>query len=208
MEAELSKLRDGKVTFSEFARGTRDDWRSLAAFLMRRYSLPAAVELRDVEQELLASCWRAVGRWEPERGVALKRYVVWNAIRATQHWLDRQRSAGLGRRRQRGEALPSRHALTFTELGESSSEAFGMEAQSQAEAAVELSEVRARALNVAAPAERPFVAALFVSGSPEQAAEAVYSDPDLRRELRLDSARVACRLARQALERVKEAVNT
>ena len=112
LEAELAKLHRGRSSFDEFARATRGDWRRLAGYLRRRWQVPAAVEVEDVEQELLIAAWRAVDAWNPARGVTLRSYVVWTAATDAKKFLHRQRAA-----LRRDDGAASRHDLAMSFVG-------------------------------------------------------------------------------------------
>lgn len=88
-EEQLLCLRRGQMTFDEFWRETRGDWKRLSESLARKWSVPA-VEPSDVEQVMLIGCWHALSKWRPRRGVTLKDYAVFQAIDAAKKMLRGQ----------------------------------------------------------------------------------------------------------------------
>lgn len=114
MNEALNQLRDGMITFDDFARCTANDWNKLAGkmYVGWRRKLPVGVELNDLRQEMLVQAWIAATRtFEPERGVPLKSYVVFTACSKTLRWIHKQRGA-----KRRDDSAPSRHPLSFAEI--------------------------------------------------------------------------------------------
>lgn len=113
MKVELEALRDGRVSFDAFFAQTVPEWRRLAKYLLARWPVPDAVDVEDVVQELAVAAWQFVGRYDPERGTPLQRYVVYNAVDKAKKWMHQQRAAY-----RRDDRSPSRHALNATSLDE------------------------------------------------------------------------------------------
>ena len=111
MEGGLESVRNGG-SFDRFAKSTRSDWKRIAGYLWRRWSLPDGVEVEDVEQELLLHAWQAIRRWEDGRGPTLRSFVVWSSITGTKKWMHAQRSA-----LRRDDRAPSRFPVSMSRLG-------------------------------------------------------------------------------------------
>lgn len=111
VQRELECLRSGELDFSGFARATRLEWYRLAAYLMRRWQAPAAVDLDDLVQELLTAAWTFAPKWKANRGIDIQRYVTWNATDKAKKWLHRQREA-----HKREDKARSRHPLCMSGL--------------------------------------------------------------------------------------------
>lgn len=111
MKVELEALRAGRVSFDGFFIQTRHEWRRLAKYLLSRWPVPDGVELDDVMQELAVAAWQFVGKYDPERGTALQRYVVYNAVDKAKKWLHKQRDAY-----RRDDRSPGRFAVSESKL--------------------------------------------------------------------------------------------
>ncbi len=184
--AQLRQLKDGRITFDEFYRRTRADWRRMAAKLHRAWSLPVAVSVEDVAQEMLAHAYSAVGKWDPNRGNPLHVHVVWSAHAETKKWLHTQRKS-----LRRSGATPSRFPVHLSgmrldlddELGPDG--ALDLLASSPAEQEENLlrrEEVVERAFELEDPVLRTWV----LSGGDElEAAREVYGDWQRRLEREL-----------------------
>ena len=95
--------RTNEYTFEEFLADTRADWGRIAKWLSGKWSLPRAVEVDDVRQELLLHAWRAMQTGDVQQS-SFRAYVFWMAISGTKRWLNGQRSA-----LRRSDRSPSRH---------------------------------------------------------------------------------------------------
>ncbi len=180
------RLARGEQTFDQFARETMADWDRIAAYLMRRWRVPQAVEQTDVLNELLMQAWLHVRKFDPARGLSPERYVIYSAISRTKRWMHRQRRA-------RGCRDESRHELTFAELGIAEDLRTcepGQEAVVERELELDRLIVECDSLR-----ERILVTAVWHLGDAREAANAVYSDPELRQACRFDSRREAARAA-------------
>lgn len=79
--AALRGVRDGDVGFADVAIAHRGLFVSLARSELQRWP-PSHVTIDDLVQEGLVMCWRAaVDYWDPSRGVALDRYVMFRVAR-------------------------------------------------------------------------------------------------------------------------------
>lgn len=94
--AGLEAVYYGVVNFDQLARRTREVWRRLARYVMRRWKLPVWVALEDVEQELLLGAWATMWKWEPGRGPTLATFTTYNAVdkakKAAHKWRNAKRS--------------------------------------------------------------------------------------------------------------------
>lgn len=93
MARALLELRGGVTTFDQFVRATLPQWRALATRLFRRWTPPTGYSVEDTTQDLLLAAWPLVAKWDPSRGVAIDRYVVWNASDKAKKTLHRMRGA-------------------------------------------------------------------------------------------------------------------
>lgn len=97
MQKELEQLMRGELDYNEFARATHGDWHRLARYTFSRWPLPLAVEVEDVQQELMLAGWEVAPKFDPARGKTLLEYVVFNSVDRAKRWLHKQRSAVWGR---------------------------------------------------------------------------------------------------------------
>jgi hypothetical protein len=116
MKHELMAVRDGRMTFDVFVQQTSTRWRYLAEQLLRRWSAPAAVEVEDLQQELLVGAWAVLPRWQPARGTSVERYVIFNAMSQAKRWLHVQRGVRRSRRGPHPDRVRSRHAIAVSDL--------------------------------------------------------------------------------------------
>jgi DNA-directed RNA polymerase specialized sigma24 family protein len=68
IEGPAFRLRDGRSTYGEFARETRERWVAMARWLMRRWRVPGWVDVEDVVQELMIGAWRGCFEYQEGRG--------------------------------------------------------------------------------------------------------------------------------------------
>jgi len=111
MKASCRRLQAGEIDFDGFARETAARWQSLARMLIRRWRPPATVTEEDVVQELLLGAWRYRPKFDPARGVALERFLIWNACTEAKRFLHRQRQA-----HKRSDKSESRNAVPLSQL--------------------------------------------------------------------------------------------
>jgi hypothetical protein len=116
MKHELMALRDGRITFDAFAQQTSTRWRYLAEQLLRRWRAPAAVEVADLQQELLIGAWAVLPRWQPARGTSVERYVIFNAMSQAKRWLHVQRGVRRNRSGPHPDRVRSRHPIAVADL--------------------------------------------------------------------------------------------
>lgn len=93
--ASAAKVLQGEQDFGQFLKATKDTWYALAAYLMRRWRSPRAIELEDVVQELYVGAFRASTKFDPARGVPFHSYLVWNACDKAKKKIHKWRGAVL-----------------------------------------------------------------------------------------------------------------
>lgn len=85
----------GEIDLNRFFKDTKPVFEACASRLMRRWRTPIAVEREDVVQELMVCSIKFFKKWDPEVGVELGRYVLWNAQDKAKKWMHKQRGARL-----------------------------------------------------------------------------------------------------------------
>lgn len=88
-------LASGAITKNDFVRETANDYAKLAKRLWGMWQLPNDVEVADVAQELYASTFDHIARWNPKKA-PIGRFLVWNANADTAKVLHKLRSARNG----------------------------------------------------------------------------------------------------------------
>lgn len=112
MDTDLEACRSGAITFAELSRRTHPHWLRLAAYLLRKWRAPTWVaDETDLVQEMLAAAWIALREWDPERGVPLRSYVIFNSVDKAKKFLHTQRKA-----LRRDDKAPSRHPIPVSAL--------------------------------------------------------------------------------------------
>lgn len=104
--------------FSRFYSETRSGWSRLARKVLRLIDHPAHVDADDVMQVMLIAAVRFMDEWNPERGVALKTFVVWRAIDKAEKYLHAERGQAWLR------AGPSKHEVAVGWFAENLQPAF------------------------------------------------------------------------------------
>lgn len=208
IRTEAARLLAGEKTFEQFYRATRVEWRREAQRLLRMWRLPAAVELEDVEQELVSAAWQVLGQFDASRGVELGAWLNWNAHASTKRWLHRQRKA----LRLSGKS-ESRHAVSLSEMARKDQDGQTVEVQlldvtnDSAEDALAVVDAIREAVGWLDKADRFCLVALVAAGgNVRAAAETLFRNREFARQLRIDSvddaaervARVASRTATAA----------
>lgn len=182
----LDRLRQGEADFGAFAGATATDWRLLSHWLMRRYSLPPAVDAEDVQQEMLIECWRSVPLWRPDGGQPLKKWTVYRSVGQAKEWLHKQRNAY-----KRRNKSPSRHPLAFAGLSENEVELIDywtFSEPTQFEHIVSKQAIGAALGRCRTDREHYCVVAVIEArGSIDGAVEWLYSDVNIRRRCRFGS---------------------
>lgn len=90
-----SLLASGTITRNDFVRETANDYAKLAKRLYGMWALPNDVEITDVTQELYASTFEHLAKWNPVKA-PIGRFLVWNANADTAKILHRLRGAKNG----------------------------------------------------------------------------------------------------------------
>ena len=112
MREDLLALAERRISFDVFVSRTRQQWERLGRYLLRRWAAPGGVDLDDVVQELLLGVHVALPKFNPARGVDIRRYAVYNATDKAKKWLHRQRNAY-----RRDDKADGRYPASFTALG-------------------------------------------------------------------------------------------
>jgi len=191
LDGALHRLREGQLSFTDFATYTHNHWHRLAVHLYRRWKPPTGVDVEDVLQEVLLAAWQFVGTWDPEREVSLERYVVWNASDKAKKQLHKLRGAKLSgssdRNPSRAEALTT-NGDCLVEVSED-----------------KLDERYGRAVDLARSAETVAEGLVLVrlarTWSVQATATSLYADPTTRLGLRLGSEASARRFVKGVLVR-------
>jgi DNA-directed RNA polymerase specialized sigma24 family protein len=188
---------------------TLDEWKRYAASLLKRWQVPAAVEVSDVVQELLMSVSRHLAIWDSTRAAADK-FLVWSATTETKRWLHRQRSA-----KRLDDRSPSRHPFSFSTFpwterstSKSSDDLFtasdisaSLEVEADQDQNIERSESITRVLKALNASDQYCVIALVSKGSVDEAARVVYDDAGFRLACRFRGPVDARRRVMQAASR-------
>jgi len=117
-EESFALLRDGRITFTQFARRTATLWRRQAAILMRRWRQPAWVAREDVEQDMLLAVADFTWKWEPDRGTTLGAYVVYNAFDKAKKRAHKARGAKLSGNADSNPSHAERPLSSYAKQGE------------------------------------------------------------------------------------------
>lgn len=193
MDATCHLARTKQITFSDFYARTKLEWRRISRSILRRWDVPTWFGEQDVEQELILAAWRATHTWRDGRGVAIGRFVVWNAYTMGKRAVHRAR---LGKRAHRNEAITkSRYEVFANDLvarpGEPT-EVDGASVLAIEQPTQEVEAVRASVIRLAIPKARHTADALALRAlaavggrSIDDAATLLYDHP---------GARLACRL--------------
>lgn len=181
MSPELMGVRTGAVPFTQFARATRQRWQMMARWLYRRWPLPGSVEREDIEQELMFWAWHFVGKWDPNRGVAIDRYVVWNAMDKAKKWLHVQR--GAIHRRDNDKSCFFNSISDMAPGWETKLELVADAAQSEEFDRMQGSE---QLLAVCTMRDEFLLRVFMREKDPDEAADVVYRDPKLRLAFRFN----------------------
>lgn len=115
LDRSLHALRSGDMSWEQFYHQHRGDLERLATNLRGRWGRQCAGShgTEDVAQDLLVGVWQVLGKWDPDRGPTLERYVVWHACQRAKDGLHRARGSSLHGSRDRN---PSRAAVPVSAL--------------------------------------------------------------------------------------------
>jgi DNA-directed RNA polymerase specialized sigma24 family protein len=197
----LARLHAGEIEFDEFTRATEREWSALAAELLGRYEVPAAVGIDDVRQELLLAAWNATRRWG-EGGISLKSWCVMQASNYAKGFIHRQRGA----LRHRGTA-PSRHPVALSSFSEEREErvlAARVQAPTQERDFSRKETINAAIMRAESSDDALALLAVFRMESVDDGARLLYDDKKMRRGCGLKTRTEARALVRRALTRAVE----
>lgn len=209
MKDQLKALQAGRMSFAEFARGTKPAWTAHAKKLHDRWKTPPELSVEDLVQIMLLEAWLRVPKYDSKHGVSLYRYVVYNACDKAKKEINRARCAPRGDGKRE-----SRFALCGAYFNTSGAEASGNtefnidttlamngtawifpgfnveEATIRAESMRELINGM---LDRASCQEQQFdmVALLNANGDVADAGHLLFKDVEVREHLSLDSERIA-----------------
>jgi hypothetical protein len=111
IETSLPLVQRGEITFDVFVQRTSKEWDAMAKYLFSRWTLPAAVEVDDIKQEILISTFAALVEWDSDK-LPLEAFVVWRAMTGAKKFINKQRNS-----LRRSDKNPSRHELLFNDVG-------------------------------------------------------------------------------------------
>lgn len=200
MDEAIRAMVAGVITFAVFVRQTEPEWMRLAAWLHRRWSIPASMEPGDVMQELLTGAWEAARAFDVARGTDPARFVIWTAITRAKKSINRERGA-----LRRDDRAPSRHPIALSWLVREGTETRVSVVADQPGQHDRAEAIEALACMVAGlpPGELDAVLAYVAAGGNEERAGAVlYGSTRMRLALRLGCEGDAVRFVRGVLGRV------
>lgn len=86
----LTALRDERIDFGEFIRLTQDDFRAMVNKIINGWgAMPPAVEVQDLQQEMLLAVHTGLQAYEYDRG-DLRTFIVWRICSEARKMLHRQ----------------------------------------------------------------------------------------------------------------------
>lgn len=186
---------------------TAGDWCALhrreigqiARGLLRRWSVPAAVQVEDVEQELRLGAVLAWQEYDARRGVPRDRYVWWQAVQRAKRWLHVQRGA-----LRRSGSAPSEHPVGETEMGLDVDVHEG--AALQADEVAEFLEMLRQALAACRTSQERVCLDVLLDARFDVAvaSAALFTDPATRGASGVRTPRHARRMVRECVQRLTE----
>jgi len=200
----LHALRDGRVSFADFWHATRNLWRFMSARLLRMRDPGIGVSEEDVEQEMILECWRIVGKWDPERGVPIDRYVLFGSSARASKWLDAQREANHQGARLAGNPTraPRLGRADTIERVPGGMDAYERSADKEVSSEALLDARRLVLPRHTTAAERVVVEALIATRNARAAALMIYNHYPFRIAYELGSEQAAVRLVRRVALRL------
>lgn len=207
LEGLLRLVRDGHISFTEFANKTKPQFRAMAGYLVRRWTPPSWMLVDDVEQELYLAAWHAIWDYDDTRGVAISRYVVFNAISDAKRALHKARGAKLSGSPDRN---PSRMETPLTAIVEGERLMINtLSAPAEQESLIVAFEERDRAVAAAFDAcederERLAMNAIVSEESIEGGARVLYDDLSTRLAFRFGCEEAAERFVFKQVVKVAE----
>lgn len=198
--ASIQALHAKTISFSQFHTASKPYWTGLARQLMRRWVSPIAVELADVEQQLMLAAWSVVDSFDSTRSPDLARYVTYNAMYHAKRWIHAQRGA-----LRRSDRSPSRHPVI---LKDPDNLGLMVEQSSQQEEVAlthhEILVAAARAYTE--PNDQLIFETVVAAHSTTIAADHLYSQAEVRLALQLDSQKHARRHVMAVAQRIHAAM--
>jgi hypothetical protein len=196
-ELAFTLLRDGRITFDEFARRTLPYWRRQAASLMRRWRQPLWVSIDDVVQDLLLAANRFVWEWDPSRGTSLIGFVTYNAYDKAKKRAHAQRGAKRSGNADSNPSRMERPVSSYPDRGEPDAEPWWtrlLASPATQHEALEEEERAEEALGACRDAlEHRVLRRLREGAQLHEVVESLYADDELRLELGFASERDAAR---------------
>lgn len=224
LERMLKRVRAGEIGFGEFVAGTRDEYRAMTLYLMRKWQTPEWFVASDIEQELYLETWRRIDRFDPERKTksgkpaSLQRYVVYNAMAYTKRAMHVARGVTISgspdKKKSCFETPFSRYSDARADGGGDDPrapawlDAIMSEEDPNIQALTSAEEVRQAATDALKACEtmneRYAVLAIREAGSLDNAGAVLYDDIDHRLTLRLGSEEKAGRFVMKHAAAVAE----
>lgn len=104
------------MTWQDFVSRYRRQITGVARQIERRWRAPQAVEVADLEQEIMLAAWVAWQRWEPNRGgMSREAFALCSGRLDAQRWMHQQRNAP--RRSGKAAGRYPASASTFGDAG-------------------------------------------------------------------------------------------
>lgn len=118
----LLAVREKRCTFNDFVRATRIHWQRLSDDLRRRWDIPVWVGREDIEQDMLIAAWQFLDKFDPSRGVAIERFMVFNATDKAKKALHVARGANQHRGTDRNKSRYEKNESSFKREGDAEGE--------------------------------------------------------------------------------------
>lgn len=209
LEKHLALVLTKRIGYDTFVAATQREFGALACSLTRRWAPPSSVTVEDVVQDLYFGAWLTLfpknpaKRFDPTRGVSLRRFVVFNAMSHAKRALHKARGAKLSGTADKNPSHIERPLSSMGGNDDADDDGYGwiaalLSEEPVAEAAFisreEREESVQRALRACTCArERVAVLALAEGGDVDGAGRVLYDDLDTRIALRLGSEEHATR---------------
>lgn len=220
LDQQLELALDGRITFDDFARGTKREFERMAGYLMRRWIPPSWYGPEDLVQDLWLGAWMCIWEWSPVMGASLTRFVVFNTMATGKRALHKARGALLSGTQDKNPSRFERPLSSFglEGEGETMAECLLAEEAIAEQTMIEREEHEDRKREGIAKAlaacktetERAVIRALANAEDVEGGVAAIYEDIDQRIAHRLGSeehaARFVVRTFRSVVERVEESM--
>jgi DNA-directed RNA polymerase specialized sigma24 family protein len=185
-EVDLTNLRSGKLSYTDFASRNRRRFRKWANYYIQRFH-PHGLDIEDLVQEGLIEAWHSVDRWEEGRGPTLERFVHYHVGER----MDREVKRVLGWPRTDRDKPATQvfapAAIDFVASGFMS--------------ALKRLELEGAVDTLSDPLERAATAGVGLGGSVRVIAAHLYADPATRLQFEFDSRDHAIRKVRSAVKR-------